>query len=41
VVAVISLAGPALRFKADTEEAVAGLLAAAGRVSAQLGYRPS
>ncbi|WP_433795125.1 IclR family transcriptional regulator [Actinoplanes sp. CA-252034] len=39
VVAVISLAGPALRFTPDTEEVVADLLAAAGRISAQLGHR--
>ncbi|MEU4162367.1 IclR family transcriptional regulator [Actinoplanes sp. NPDC026670] len=41
VVAVISLAGPALRFRPDTEQAVTDLLGAAGRISAQLGYRPS
>ncbi|WP_093609033.1 IclR family transcriptional regulator [Actinoplanes philippinensis] len=40
VVAVIGLAGPALRFRPDTEETVTGLLAAAARISAQLGHRP-
>ncbi|MEU8663404.1 IclR family transcriptional regulator, partial [Actinoplanes philippinensis] len=40
VAAVISLAGPAPRFEPDAEEAVTGLLAAAARISAQLGHRP-
>jgi DNA-binding IclR family transcriptional regulator len=42
VVAVISVAGPALRFKPEAGSGVvADLLAAAGRISAQLGYVPS
>lgn len=41
VVAVISVAGPAARFHPDTPTFVAALLAAAQRVSAQLGHLPS
>lgn len=42
VVAVISVAGPALRFKPDADASVvADLLGCAGRISAQLGYVPS
>lgn len=42
MVAVISVAGPVLRFKPDTgSQVVQDLLAAAGRISAQLGYEPS
>ncbi|MFF0373172.1 IclR family transcriptional regulator [Actinoplanes missouriensis] len=41
VVAVISLAGPALRFKPESDAgAVADLQEAAARISAQLGYQP-
>ncbi|WP_433825657.1 IclR family transcriptional regulator [Actinoplanes sp. CA-015351] len=41
VVAVISLAGPALRFKPDADtSAVSDLKEAAARISAQLGYQP-
>jgi DNA-binding IclR family transcriptional regulator len=41
VVAVLSVAGPALRFKPDAgSPVVEDLLAAAGRISAQLGYEP-
>ncbi|MEV4283349.1 IclR family transcriptional regulator [Actinoplanes xinjiangensis] len=40
VVAVISLAGPELRFTPESGPAVTDLLAAAGRISAQLGHRP-
>ncbi|GAA1639305.1 IclR family transcriptional regulator [Actinoplanes couchii] len=42
VVAVISLAGPALRFRPEaTPTATTDLLESAARISAQLGYRPS
>lgn len=42
VVAVISVAGPALRFRPDADPGVvADLLGCAGRISAQLGYVPS
>lgn len=41
VVAVLSVAGPAMRFKPDPgSQVVTDLLAAAGRVSAQLGHEP-
>ena len=40
VVAVISVAGPAARFRPDTPRFVTALLGAARRVSAQLGYLP-
>jgi IclR family acetate operon transcriptional repressor len=42
VVAVLSVAGPALRFRPDTgSPVVTDLLAAAGRISEQLGYPPA
>jgi IclR family transcriptional regulator, acetate operon repressor len=41
VVAVISVAGPAARFKPESGETAEQLLAAATRISAQLGYQPS
>jgi DNA-binding IclR family transcriptional regulator len=37
--AVISVAGPAERFRAETETAIELLLTATGRLSAQMGYR--
>jgi DNA-binding IclR family transcriptional regulator len=40
VVAVISVAGPAARFRPESTDAVPALLAAAARVSGQLGYDP-
>ncbi|MBB5873357.1 DNA-binding IclR family transcriptional regulator [Allocatelliglobosispora scoriae] len=40
VVAVLSVAGPAARFKPDHTDAATQLLEAAGRISAQLGYAP-
>ncbi|GIH02399.1 IclR family transcriptional regulator [Rhizocola hellebori] len=40
VVAVLSVAGPAARFKADNVKAATALTEAAARVSAQLGYQP-
>ena len=36
--AVISVAGPAERFKAETEQAVEFLLEATGRLSTRMGY---
>jgi len=42
VVAVISVAGPALRFKPEPgTQVIDDLIAAAGRLSAQLGYEPA
>ncbi|GGM05772.1 IclR family transcriptional regulator [Dactylosporangium sucinum] len=41
VIAVLSLAGPLSRFKPRMSECADTLLAAAGRVSAHLGYAPS